>query len=41
MTAHAESPAEAELPPLTNGPHRQRIGVISVVAFPRVDGAVP
>jgi MFS transporter, SP family, major inositol transporter len=32
MTAHAESVAEAELPPLTSGPHRQRIGLISVVA---------
>ena len=32
MTAHADSAAEAELPPLTSGPHRQRIGLISVVA---------
>ena len=32
MTAHADSTAEAELPPLTNGPHRKRIGLISVVA---------
>ena len=32
MTAHAESTAEAELPPLTSGPHRKRIGLISVVA---------
>src|SRR6478752_1827772 len=32
MTAHADSTAEAELPPLTDGPHRQRIGLISVVA---------
>ncbi len=32
MTAHAESPAEAELPPLTSGAHTRRIGVISIVA---------
>jgi major inositol transporter-like SP family MFS transporter len=32
MTAHAASAAEAELPPLTDGPHRKRIGTISVVA---------
>ena len=32
MTAHADSVAEAELPPLTSGPHRQRIGLISIVA---------
>ena len=32
MTTHAESAAEAELPPLTSGPHRQRIGLISVIA---------
>ena len=32
MTAHAASTAEAELPPLTSGPHRRRIGLISVVA---------
>ena len=32
MTAHADSAAEAELPPLTDGPHRKRIGLISVVA---------
>src|SRR6478736_3786026 len=32
MTAHAASVAEAELPPLTSGPHRRRIGLISVVA---------
>src|SRR4249919_3512218 len=32
MTAHAESTAEADLPALTDGPHRQRIGLISVVA---------
>ena len=32
MTAHADSVAEAELPPLTSGPHRERIGLISVVA---------
>src|SRR6201988_2960690 len=32
MTAHTESTAEAELPPLTSGPHRKRIGLISVVA---------
>lgn len=32
MTAHEASAAEAELPPLTDGPHRRRIGLISVVA---------
>src|SRR6478735_3732174 len=28
MTAHANSTAEADLPPLTSGPHRKRIGLI-------------
>ena len=32
MTAHAASAAEAELPPLTDGPHRKRLGLISIVA---------
>jgi MFS transporter, SP family, major inositol transporter len=32
MTAHAASAAEAELPPLSEGPHRKRIGLISIVA---------
>jgi sugar porter (SP) family MFS transporter len=32
MTAHLASAAEAELPPLTDGPHRRRIGLISIVA---------
>ena len=32
MTAHAASRAEAQLPPLTDGPHRKRIGLISIVA---------
>src|SRR5690242_13602598 len=32
MTAHAASASEAELPPLTPGPHRKRIGLISIVA---------
>src|ERR1044072_6680572 len=32
MTPHPESVAETELPPLTPGPHRKRIGLISVVA---------
>src|SRR3954465_1242117 len=32
MTAHADSVAEADLPPLTSGPHRRRIGLLSVVA---------
>ena len=32
MTAHADSAAEAELPALTSGPHRKRIGTISIVA---------
>ena len=32
MTAHAAAAPEAELPPLTEGPHRKRIGLISVVA---------
>ena len=32
MTTHSTSAAEATLPPLTPGPHRQRIGLISIVA---------
>jgi sugar porter (SP) family MFS transporter len=32
MTAHAASASEAELPPLTAGPYRKRIGLISIVA---------
>ncbi|MGU3498405.1 sugar porter family MFS transporter [Mycobacterium sp. C31M] len=32
MTAQTGSASEAELPPLTSGPHRQRIGLISIVA---------
>ena len=32
MTAHAASAAEAQLPPLTDGPHRKRLGLISIVA---------
>jgi major inositol transporter-like SP family MFS transporter len=32
MTAHAASAAEAELPRLSDGPHRKRIGLISIVA---------
>src|SRR6185437_6251082 len=32
MTAHAASASEAELPPLTEGPYRKRIGLISIVA---------
>jgi major inositol transporter-like SP family MFS transporter len=32
MTAHAASAAEAELPPLSAGPYRKRIGLISIVA---------
>src|SRR6195952_145832 len=32
MTTHAASAAEAKLPPLTDGPHRKRIGLISIVA---------
>jgi major inositol transporter-like SP family MFS transporter len=32
MTAHAASASEAELPPLTEGPYRKRLGLISVVA---------
>jgi len=32
MTAHAAAVPEAELPPLTEGPHRKRIGLISIVA---------
>ena len=32
MTAHAASAAEAQLPPLTHGPHRKRLGLISIVA---------
>ena len=32
MTTHAAAVPEAELPPLTEGPHRKRIGLISIVA---------
>jgi len=32
VTAHGVSATEAELPPLTPGPHRKRIGLISIVA---------
>ena len=32
MTAHGVVAAEADLPPLTPGPHRKRIGLISIVA---------
>src|SRR6476646_9671866 len=32
MTTHTDSAAEADLPPLTSGPHRKRIGLISIVA---------
>ena len=32
MTTHSTSAAEATLPPLTPGPHRKRIGLISIVA---------
>src|ERR1700754_2850697 len=32
MTTHAAAVPEALLPPLTHGPHRQRIGLISIVA---------
>ena len=32
MTTHAASAVEAELPPLTGGPHRKRLGQISIVA---------
>jgi MFS transporter, SP family, major inositol transporter len=32
VSAHGASTAEAELPPLTPGPHRKRIGLISIVA---------
>ena len=32
MTTHAASAAEAQLPPLTDGPHRRRLGQISIVA---------
>ena len=32
MTAHAASAAEAQLPRLTDGPHRKRLGLISIVA---------
>ena len=32
MTTHAASAAEAQLPPLTDGPHRKRLGLISIVA---------
>src|SRR6478735_5259244 len=32
-TSHAAAVPEAQLPPLTEGPHRKRIGLISIVAF--------
>ena len=32
MSTHGTSMAETELPPLTPGPHRKRIGLISIVA---------
>jgi MFS transporter, SP family, major inositol transporter len=32
MTTHAAAVPEAALPPLTEGPHRKRIGLISIVA---------
>jgi sugar porter (SP) family MFS transporter len=32
MTAHQASASEADLPPLTEGPYRKRIGLISIVA---------
>ena len=32
MTAHAALAAEEKLPPLIDGPHRQRLGLISIVA---------
>ena len=32
MSGHGASAAETELPPLTAGPHRKRIGLISIVA---------
>lgn len=32
MSAHGASAAETALPPLTDGPHRKRIGLISIVA---------
>ena len=31
-TSHAAAVPEAQLPPLTDGPHRKRIGLISIVA---------
>jgi hypothetical protein len=32
MTAHAALAAEEKLPPPIDGPHRQRLGLISIVA---------
>ena len=32
MTTHAAAVPEAALPPLTEGPYRKRIGLISIVA---------
>lgn len=32
MSGHGASQAEATLPPLTPGPHRKRIGLISIIA---------
>src|SRR6478672_7020652 len=32
LMTHSVSTAESALPPLTSGPHRKRIGLISVVA---------
>lgn len=32
MSAHAPSASEANLPPLTDGPHKKRLGTIAVVA---------
>lgn len=32
MSAHGASPQETALPPLTPGPHRKRIGLISIIA---------
>ena len=31
-TSHAAAVPEAQLPPLTEGPHRKRIGLISIIA---------
>ena len=32
MSGHGASAAEAQLPPLTKGPHSKRVGLISIVA---------